>query len=429
MLLQVLSFHSDQKRFIISQIITSIYNSIISGVLMTGLLLYLGISTAKVGIILSIPLLANILQIQLAGLWSRYITSKKNIIRMILLARLLILSIVFVPIIVPADSIRINGAQISIRGIVVSGVLLLAYVIATDSGIRQNYWMVNTINSDIKGTFFAFRDKVVSGMTIVISLTLSYIIDILKKSSKEFLGFVIAFTIAAVLALVDYLVMKRAEDLDYTTDRSDLSIRKVMTVIKGDRGFLLLLPYLFILSFSLNIANPYYNVYMLNKLHLTYTKIMLLTVIQVIVQILAASLWSKIVNRVNLKSILSGVTLILGIQFIVWSFVRPESIGLIVVIFITSGMIATGLSTSQFMLPFEYIKPDYALSYLSLTSAISAVGGFLGSVTGANIILGLDKIRIKILFLEFGAMQINMVVSGIMILLTVCYMIFVIKKR
>lgn len=396
---------------------------------MTGLLLYLGISTAKVGIILSIPLLANILQIQLAGLWSRYITSKKNIIRMILLARLLILSIVFVPIIVPADSIRINGAQISIRSIVVSAVLLLAYVIATDSGIRQNYWMVNTINSDIKGTFFAFRDKVVSGMTIVISLTLSYIIDALKKSSNEFFGFVITFTSAAVLALVDYLVMKRAEDLDYTTNKSDLSIRKVITVIKGDRGFLLLLPYLFILSFSLNIANPYYNVYMLNKLHLTYTKIMLLTVIQVIVQILAASLWSKIVNRVNLKSILSGVTLILGMQFIVWSFVRPESIGLIVVIFITSGMIATGLSTSQFMLPFEYIKPDYALIYLSLTSAISAVGGFLGSVTGANIILGLDMISIKILFLEFGAMQINMVVSGIMILLTVCYMIFVIKKR
>lgn len=396
---------------------------------MTGLLLYLGISTAKVGIILSIPLLANILQIQLAGLWSRYITSKKNIIRMILLARLLILSIVFVPIIVPADSIRINGAQISIRSIVVSAVLLLAYVIATDSGIRQNYWMVNTINSDIKGTFFAFRDKVVSGMTIVISLTLSYIIDALKKSSNEFFGFVIAFTSAAVLALVDYLVMKRAEDLDYTTNKSDLSIRKVITVIKGDRGFLLLLPYLFILSFSLNIANPYYNVYMLNKLHLTYTKIMLLTVIQVIVQIMAASLWSKIVNRVNLKSILSGVTLILGMQFIVWSFVRPESIGLIVVIFITSGMIATGLSTSQFMLPFEYIKPDYALIYLSLTSAISAVGGFLGSVTGANIILGLDMISIKILFLEFGAMQINMVVSGIMILLTVCYMIFVIKKR
>lgn len=169
MFAQVRSFNGNQKKFMVSQIVGSVYNSIVSGVLMTGFLLYTGVPAAGVGVILSIPLLANVLQVPFGKIWDFFRNSKQAINRMVLLARLLILSIVFIPLLVSEGSQRMMGVQVEFRIAAVSVILFFAYIFASSSGIRLNYWMVNSIQPDIQGTFFAFRDRIVVGLTTLIS--------------------------------------------------------------------------------------------------------------------------------------------------------------------------------------------------------------------------------------------------------------------
>jgi hypothetical protein len=412
----------------VSQIISAIFNSIVSGVLMTGFLLYLGASAEKVGVILSIPLLASVLQVPLAKMWYYFYKSKQKINQMVLVARLSIIAIIFIPLLITKETTFIMGFNISLRVAVTSIILLFAYIFGSSSGIQLNYWMVNSIDSNIRGTFFAFRDRIVSGLMLVISFSTSYIVDILQKTSNEYIGFAIIFALATVFSVADYIVIAKIQYTESIDDNLKISIRQWASVIKGDKRFLLLLTYIFLLNFSMNIAGPYYNTYMLNVLNLTYTKIMIFTIVQVLVQISVSSVWGKIANCFNWKNILSCVTLVLGLQFLLWTLVIPKTIGLILIIFIISGMIATGLSISQFMLPYEYIKSQSAMIYLSLVTAISAFGGFLGSITGSNIISEFKNIKVSFFSIELGAMQINMVASGIMVLLTVCYSRYVLKK-
>lgn len=418
---KVKEFSADQKKFMISQILSSIYNSIVSGVLMTGFLLYVGVSTATVGVILSIPLLANVLQVPFAKMWDFFRNSKKVINRMVVLSRLMILSIIFIPLLVPGGMQRIMGINFQIRVAVASVILFFAYIFASSSGIRLNYWMVNSIPPKIQGTFFAFRDKTVVGLTTVISFSASYTIDFLKKTSDEYVAFAVIFFVAAVFSMLDFMVLRRITYEESFESKSKVSWIECISILKKDKRFLRFMIYMFLLSFSMNMANPYYNAYMLGKLELNYTKIMMLTTLQVVIQILVSGVWGSLSLRISWKTMLSGVTFVLGIQFLFWPLVTPQAIGLIIVIFITSGLIATGLSTSQFMIPYDYINPANAMVYLSLNMAIGACGGFLGSLTGSNIISRLEGVKLNVAGITYESMQINMVVSGLIVLLTVLY--------
>ena len=97
--------------------------------------------------------------------------------------------------------------------------------------------------------------------------------------------------------------------------------------------------YMFWLNFATNMANPYYNAYMLDQLHLSFTHVMLLTSLQVLTQMLVAPIWGRIANRIHWNRILLVTTAALGVQFFIWPLVTSQSMGLILVIFLTSGLI------------------------------------------------------------------------------------------
>lgn len=424
MFAQVCRFSSSQKRFLISQIIASTYNNIITGVLMTGLLLYIGVKPSRVGVFLSIPLLANVLQIFVGKFWEKFNNEKNAINRIVFISRLCILSIIFIPIMFGKES----GEQRSL-GVVLTGIILFfAYIFASSSGIRLNYWMVNCIEPATQGTFFAFRDRIMVIGTTAIGFLASYLIDWLTEIEMEFVGFATAFFIAAVLSLFDYEVVKKITYYEVKKKKANLQFEQYFNILKNDRKFRYFIIYMFFMNLALNLANPYYNVYMLDYLGLPFTKVMMLTTLQVCVQILASSFWGRIANCTSWRVILNWAIAALGTQFFIWPLVTKNTIGLIYLIFITSGLIATGLVTGQFMAPYEFIRIKHSMLYLSLCTSISACGGFAGSMLGSKIISSLNEFTIQFGNMSFGSMQINMIISGAMLWGTVLYARIFLRK-
>ncbi len=413
-------FRPEQKRFLASQVMASVYNSLVSGVLMTGFLLYLGVAPSKVGVVLSIPLLANIFQLMLERIWSRLPDSGRTINRLVFTGRMLILSIILIPLLLPGQDVLIAGS-LSARTAMAGVILAFAYTIAASSGIRLNYWMVNMVDADIQGTFFARRDRIVVVITTVLSFLGGILIDELKANEREYIGFAAVFLAAAVIAAADYAIIRKIPYVEMHPVQEKQSFLKYVGCLRSDRRFGMFLFYMFWLNFATNMANPYYNAYMLDQLHLSFTHVMLLTSLQVLTQMLVAPIWGRIANRIHWNRILLVTTAALGVQFFIWPLVTSQSMGLILVIFFTSGLIATGLVTSQFMIPYDYIKPERAMAYLGLATAVTACGGFIGSFTGSRLISWMEQVTLVIGRMVFGSMQINMIISGILILGSVCY--------
>lgn len=422
MLAQVRKFGGDQKRFLASQMITSTYNNLISGVLMTGLLLYIGVRPSRIGVFLSIPLLANILQLAIGKMWNWFYNYKKMINCIVLAARFGILSIVGIPIL-----FRDSGQPVKIW--MTAMILTVSYTFASSAGIHLNLWMVQTIPAEKQGTFFAFRDRMVVGVTMLISFGAAYLIDQLKVANLEYIGFATAFLIASLLAVIDYTILRKISYERNEEKKERLEWPLYWKVIKEDRRFLRFLIYMLVLSLGMNLANPYYNTYMLDCLELKYTHIMCLTGFQVCVQIAVSSIWGKIANRIRWSRILNVTVFILGVQFFIWAMVTKESIGLIYVIFISSGLISTGLVTGQFMIQYEFIGHQNTMVYLSLCACVTALGGFSGSLLGSGIISAFADKVYQLGGIGIGSMQINMIISGSILLVSVFYAKIVLNRN
>lgn len=413
-------FQPDQKRFLISQIAGGAYNTLVAGALMTGFLLYIGIPAYYTGLLMSIPMLANVIQILTDHLWDCFSHSGRTIIRMVLSARGMILAVVLIPVI----SKMFSGSTFdttALKIICAAAIWLPAYILAAGSGIRLNYWMVSIFPSEYISVLLAYRDRIVIGISAVLSFAAGYYIDSLAAAENAFDGYTLVFAIAGIISVLDFWILK---DVEYTTETGKKNGRPFFKCIKEvweEKTFLRFESYIFFLNFAVNIANPYYNAYMIDRLHLKYTTMMLLTILLAAAEIAVAGVWGKLGTENTWWRILKFVTKILGVQFIVWSFVTEKSIGLIVAIYISSGLIATGLSASQFMLPYRYVNRENAMSHMSMHTAVVALGGFTGSAAGSFMIKALENTEFYVLGLPFSSMQINMVISGSMIIITGIY--------
>ncbi len=414
MLGQVKQFHRDQKRFLSSQITASVFNNIISGVFMTGLLLYIGVAPSRTGIFLSIPLLANIFQVLLGRMWSRFRDYKSAMNRLILISRYGILSVAIIPLVM-------RGMPIWIRVCAAGIILTVSYTLAASAGIHLNFWMVSTVDTGMQGTFFSFRDRIVVAATLVISLTAAWMLDRLETCGMEYAGFALAFFFAAILAVADYQIIRRIEYAGTEHNAGRDRIIPVRHILEENRRFVKFLIYILCLNMALNMANPYYNSYMLDSLKLKYIQVTCMTALQVVVQIAVSAVWEKIGNRIRWSRILNTTVMILGMQFFVWAFVTEKTIFLLPIIFVTSGMISTGLVTGQFMIPYEFIDRNRAMACLSISTGVAAAGGFAGSIAGSMLISSLKECTIFVGSISIGSMQINMMVSGAALLLTVLY--------
>ena len=102
------------------------------------------------------------------------------------------MSIIMIPVFLPGRDVRIAG-MFSARTAMAVVILTFAYTIAASSGIRLNYWMVNTVDTHMQGTFFARRDRIVVAITTVLSFVGGILIDELRANDREYIGFAAVF--------------------------------------------------------------------------------------------------------------------------------------------------------------------------------------------------------------------------------------------
>lgn len=277
------------------------------------------------------------------------------------------------------------------------------------SALKLNYWMVSSVPRDIQGTFFAARDRINILAVTILSLLASRLLDIFKAQGNDYFGFLTIFLFAIVLSIFDIIIMKKITYHQHLNDREKITGKKLMEVFTRDKQFLKIVGYLCTLSFGSNIALPYYNVYMLSHLQIGYSKIIFLTVLQTFIQILTANFWGGVANRTSWLKIVKITSAVLAFQFLVWIWITKETIFLLPLVFIIAGLISSGYNMSLFNLPYEYIPKKSSATYLSIVTAVVAVSGFLGSVTGAAIISAYKRTDLKLGVIHFQFMQLNFI--------------------
>jgi MFS family permease len=352
--------------------------------------LALNASASEVGLLTSIPnLIAPLAQLVTSKLMEKH--SRKKIFSI----ATLIQSLAWLPI--------ISISFFFLKGIEYAPLLLITFytVYALFGNLASPAWVSwigDVVENKGSGEFFGKRNKI-GGIAALISLILAgLILDVFKSRTEItrqtyfiFIGFAIIFSLAMIFRLISrHFVLKQYEPHFRFERENYFSFFQFVKKIP-ERTFGRFSLYIALVVLATNIAGPYYGLYMLNNLKLSYTQIMILSVYSSLATFIFISKWGKFSDKHgNIHTIRISAMMIPLICFI-WPaavYLVPKNYqfySLIIANFI-SGYAWAGFNLAAGNFVFESSTPQRRGLCSAYSSVLNGVGVILGTTIGSILI-------------------------------------------
>jgi MFS family permease len=160
------------------------------------------------------------------------------------------------------------------------------------------------------------------------------------------------------------------------------SLFKMLSAPFADKNYRQIMIFTFLRAFTIQLAVPFFTVYMLVRLELPLTMVVGLGVISQVSNVLFLRVWGPMVDQFGSKVILSLCTSLYMLVILGWTFTTmPEeyflTLPLLVVLHVLAGIATAGLNISSMTIRLKASPPAQATAYLT--------GGSLALNLGAGI--------------------------------------------
>jgi fucose permease len=143
-------------------------------------------------------------------------------------------------------------------------------------------------------------------------------------------------------------------------------------------------------TFAVNLATPFFNLYLLKHLHYALAGVIALTVLQQGVYFVFLGIWGRFVDRFSNKTVLnlSGLLFMLCILgFTLTTHPRPVlTVGLLVVLMILMGVAASGVTLATNNIGLKLAPPGAATAGLATISIVNSLAGGLAPLLGGKLL-------------------------------------------
>ncbi|MHB8065154.1 MAG: MFS transporter [Ruminiclostridium sp.] len=248
------------------------------------------------------------------------------------------------------------------------------------------------------------------------------ILDVFKSSNKEFIGFIIVFLVVLTLVVLNIIMLKRIKEPQVVQLNQSLTIKKLITLPLKHKKFRKVILLNIIWNLAAQLSIPFFSVYMVTGLKLSYTFIMVVGIIMSFTQSLSAKMWGKLSERVGWEvTIVLSIGLI-GICHIIWIFVNHSSyLILIPIIQVMSGIAWAGINLSFFNIQFLHAPQEGRTIYIGFNAALAGLAGFISALVGAALVGAIGDTKINVGVTVLNNMSFVFGLSGLLI---VCCAVF-----
>lgn len=341
-----------------------------SGTFLIAYALKLGASDLQIGLITSIPLFANILQVVSIYLVQKTGSRKQVVVTCTAIGRSSYLLLALLPFIAVGQT----GIYIMLL------VLCLQCSMGAVSTGGWNSWMRDVIPQNCLGTFFSRRLMLSQIVSVALCLGCAFFLDHIMKVNEifEVYGYALLFLGGAACGLMAVYLLSRTYEPPMQSKSRPL-LQLIGKPLKH-RNFRSLMLFMACWNFAINLSVPFMAVYMLKTLGLNLTTVIGLTTLTQVANIMFFRLWGRFADKYGSKAILLVCgPLYLGC-ILAWIFttqpgVHAFTLPLLIMIHFVSGIATagTGLASSSMGIKLAPKKDSVAyLSLLSFTNAITA---------------------------------------------------------
>lgn len=266
--------------------------------------------------------------------------------------------------------------------------LLIASLVGALAGPAWNSLIREIVPQENMGRLFGRRMAVSTGFALALTLVGGYFVDLWKGwfPDAPLYAYSILFLTGMAFGIVGLGAIYRLPEPTVEPAPAQ-GLVKLLTKPATDPGFRGLLIFIAFWNFAINLAGPFFIVYLLDRIGLSMGLITALVVLSQVTNLVFLRIWGKLADRYSNKSVLavSGPMFLLAI--LLWTFTTlPEryvlTMPLLVVIQILSGVSVAGVSLASANIALKLSPQGQAQSYMTLYGLAGAVTGALAPMIG-----------------------------------------------
>ncbi|SDE96357.1 Major Facilitator Superfamily protein [Mucilaginibacter pineti] len=348
-----------------------------SGTFLTAMAIHMGASNFQLGLLAALPTFTTIFQ--LASIWLVQKFNNRKIISALfnLLARLPLLAIGIMPLLFKGST--------TIQVLLV--LLFFQHIFGDIAGASWNAWMKDLIPGERLGSFFSRRSRIAQTLNVTLSLATAICIDYVKTHypAQEITAYTTLFLAGGALGMFSvFLLLRTPEPKPIPIDGKVL---KLFSKAVTDKNFRHLLAFNSLWAFALNLATPFFAVFMMKTIGLPLSYVIALGIISQLSSIASLQLWGRYSDRFSNKTIIRVcapvyITCILAFAFTAMPASLLTRLTLLTVIYLTSGIATAGINLALSNIGIKLAPKSEAIVYITAKSMFVAFFSTIAPMIG-----------------------------------------------
>jgi MFS family permease len=345
-------------------------------------------TASQIGILSAVPnFISSLLQLKSADLAERLRSRKKIINLFVLLHALMGLPIVLIPYVFKTQAVLF--------------LIIFITLFTSLNAIAGPAWsslMSDYIPIKKRGKFFGWRNKVLGSVTIACAFLAGLILHYFKNNILR--GFLIIFSIAFICRLISWYFLTRMYEPPFRLRREAYFSFFDFIRRAGESNFAKFVIFVAGINFCVNLAAPFFSVFMLRDLKFGYLTYTVIVTTATITQVFTIGRWGRHADKVGNVKILKFTALFIASLPLWWIFNQNP----LYLIFaqVLSGFAWAGFNLCAVNFIYDAVTAEKRTRCIAYFNVFSGVGLCLGALLGSylvNILPALLGYKILSLFL------------------------------
>lgn len=396
-------------------IFANIYANLTGSIFLPAFALALGANNLHIGILASVPFFANIGQLAGGYLVERYNQKKLFAILFSFVSRSLWLPIIITSLVLEKNP----GLVLKILIFLVIGSSLFG----AKSGVSWLSWMAGLVPDEIRGRYFGLRNSLLGAANVLFSILAGLFLDWFKHHYPDhphLRAFEIVFLFAVCCGLFSAFLLIRQPEPALVNYKKEKFKELVFAPLRHQQ-FRKFMSFAVPWSFVVNMASPFFVVYMLNNLHVSYTFAALMMVSSAFADFIGMSIWGHLSDRFGNKPIIILSTIVTTILPLVWLLTSDSKY--VVLIFIPllhllGGFFWAGYNLCSVNLVFRMVPAFGNSIYFALWNTFNGAAAGLGALTGGIIVKNWHLVGPSLSLPDGSEYKVIFLISGMLRLLS-----------
>lgn len=365
------------SRIVLDGLATHAMVTLTSGIFLVGYALELGASNLAIGILAAITPLASLVQLPTILVINRIRNRRLICLVSSGCSRLTWVFIALLPILFSRE-----------MGVRILALLLALYSVFSSVGhCSWSSWMRDLVPREILGSFFSKRWSIAIASGIPLSLASGYFIDFWRRTHPESTpsGFSIVFMLGVMAGLLGLLFLAGVpEPRLVPQERTFFSLLRSSLSNPNLRNLLIFLA---LWNFAVNLAAPFFTVYMLRSIGLDMTTVVSLAIVSQGISVLSYPFWGRVIDRYGNKSALfiSGplfMCCLLGWTFTTMPGPHLLTLPLLILLHIIMGVSTAGVVLSSGYIGMKLAEPNESTAQLAVIGVTNSIFAGIAPIVG-----------------------------------------------